>query len=141
MNDEGLNNLREAATSVFSATPVLFAYLYGSSALGIERPDSDMDFAVYLDDSVPVDHYLEHSLDVPSLFAKAGLSGVEIVVLNSAPLALVGRIIKQRKVIYSRDEPARVAFESLKYREFLDFDFHARQLDAQFLKDMAEGRR
>lgn len=46
-------------------------------------------------------------------------------------------------MIYSRDEPARVSFESLKYREFLDFDFHfhSRQLDTQFLKDMAERRR
>lgn len=141
MDDKEINQIREAAYRVLGATPVVFAYLYGSRAVGNERPDSDLDVAVYFDDSVPEDHYLDQSLTIASLLAEAGLSGAEVVVLNSAPLALIGRIIKQRKVIYSRDEPVRVTFESLKFREFLDFDFHARQLDSQFLKDMAEGRR
>jgi len=66
---------------------------------------------------------------------------VEVVVLNDAPLPLMGRAVKERTVIYSRDEPARVAFESLTIREFLDSEIHARPLDERFLRDIATGRR
>lgn len=71
MNDEGLTSLREASTRALGVTPVLFAYLYGSRALGNERPDSDLDVAVYLDDSAPADEYLQHSLTIPSLLAES----------------------------------------------------------------------
>jgi predicted nucleotidyltransferase len=43
--------LREAAELVFDQSPVCFAYLFGSAATGRDRPDSDIDVAVYLDPS------------------------------------------------------------------------------------------
>jgi uncharacterized protein len=65
---------------------------------------------------------------------------VEIVVLNEAPLPLAGRILRNRTVLYSRDEPARVRYESLTLRMFFDFEIHARPLAEELLKGIAEGR-
>jgi hypothetical protein len=69
------------------------------------------------------------------------VSGVEVLVLNGAPLPIRGRVVRQRVVIYSRDEPARVAFESRTLREFFDFQIHAAPMDEQMLRETADGRR
>jgi predicted nucleotidyltransferase len=45
--------LRESARAVFEAEPVLFAYLYGSRVTGRTHRFSDVDVAVYLEESVP----------------------------------------------------------------------------------------
>ena len=60
--------------------------------------------------------------------------------MSDAPLRLVGRVIQQRRVLYSCDEPARVRFESLKLRQF-DFELVMGPLDRRFLEDIASGRR
>lgn len=64
-----------------------------------------------------------------------------VVVLNDAPLPLSGRIRRQRQIIYSRDEPARVGYESRIARLFNDFEFHAAERDRVRLRAIAEGRR
>jgi len=44
-----------------------------------------------------------------------------VVVLNTAPTALTGRILQARQVIFDRDPFRRHLFESLALREFFDF--------------------
>jgi len=44
-------------------------------------------------------------------------------------------------VLFSRDEPFRVRFESRVLREFLDFQIHAAPMDLELLRATAEGRR
>lgn len=66
---------------------------------------------------------------------------VDLVLLDQAPLPLVGRALQSRIVIYSRDEPARVRFESRRLREFLDFQIKAEPLDRLLLAQIAAGRR
>lgn len=50
------------------------------------------------------------------------------------PPPLVGRVLQRRVVIYSRDEPARVRFESRRLRGFLDFQIRAEPLDRAVLE-------
>lgn len=127
---------------MFAGAPVWFAYLFGSVATGRDRPGSDADVAVYLDPSVASDLLLDVELELGrKLEEAAGAGPIDLVVMNAAPLALLGRILRDRLVIYSRDEPARVRFESRTFREFCDFDLHARELDRQLLRAIAEGRR
>src|SRR5919106_662417 len=45
--------LREAASQAFEGEPVIFAYLFGSQATGKTHARSDVDVAVYVEDSVP----------------------------------------------------------------------------------------
>ncbi len=141
MSRQTIERLREAADEAFGDTPVLFAYVFGSVARGNATATSDVDVAVYLDPAASADP-LNLSLELARRLAPAARPhNVEVVVLNDTPLPLTGRAVKERTVIYSRDEPSRVAFESLTVREFLDFEIHARPLDERFLRDIATGRR
>lgn len=135
--------LRDAAGDVFAATPVIFAYLFGSHARGDARHDSDVDVAVHVDDAVAVETRLDLGLQIAGeLTYRAAVGPIDgVVVLNDAPLRLVGRILADRQVIYSRDEVARVRFEVRMRTRALDFEPRAAALDRQLLRRMAAGDR
>jgi predicted nucleotidyltransferase len=108
---------------------VVFAYLFGGAGRGDLTPLSDVDVAVYLDESaVPVDARLEV---VGVVTSHLGTDEVDVVVLNSAPTALAGRILGSRRVILDREPFRRHRFESLALRQFLDFRIFEHQLLAQ----------
>ncbi|WP_337288948.1 nucleotidyltransferase domain-containing protein [Candidatus Methylomirabilis sp.] len=98
---------------------VMFAYLFGGAATSRLRPLSDVDVAVYLDDSVdPIEGRLKA---VGVVTTHLGTDEVDLVVLNTAPTVLTGRILQTRRVICDRDPFRRHRFESLVLREFFDF--------------------
>jgi uncharacterized protein len=97
--------------------------------------------AVYLEASVPRDRYLDYRLKLPALLEQARVGNVEVLILNDAPLPIRGRVIRDGKVLYSRDDAARVLYQSKTLREFFDFEIHSRPLDEKFLRDIAAGRR
>ena len=134
--------LREASHRELERSPVVLAYLFGSVATGRAREGSDVDVAVVLEPSLPPERYLELSLELARRLSTAsGVGGIEVVVLNDAPLPLRGRAVSERVVLFSRDEPFRVRFESRVLREFLDFQIHAAPMDLELLRATAEGRR
>ena len=137
-----LDRLRAVADEVFAGSPVLFAELYGSQATGRANTRSDVDVAVFVDSSTPADERLDLSLRLAGRLEQAlGVGPVEaLLVLNEAPLALAGRVLRDRQVFYSRDEPARVAYESRIFRQFIDFERHAEPLRQAHLRMLA-GRR
>lgn len=142
MDSELVSRLEHAALRVFAGTPVRFAYLFGSRAVGRPRPSSDVDVAVFLGGEVDRADGLGVRLGLARRLAtEAGEPDVDLVVLDHAPLPLVGRVLQSRIVIYSRDEPARVRFESLRLRQFLDFQIRAEPLDRLLLAEIAAGRR
>lgn len=130
-----------SAAAAFEGAPVLFAYLYGSQATGRARPDSDVDIAVYAAPDVPPERYLELRLRLPTPFQQVLRAEVEVVVLNEAPLALRGRVLREGVVIYARDESARVRFERLARNRFFDFQIHSVPLAERMLRDTARERR
>lgn len=112
---------------------VRFAYVFGGAARGKLRPLSDVDVAVYLDETAdPV----QARLDLIGVVTKhLGTDEVDLVVLNQAPTALLGRIVQSRRVIVDKDPFLRHRFESLALRTFLDFRiFEQRLLDARFAR-------
>lgn len=98
---------------------VLFAYLFGGAASGKLKPLSDIDLAVYL---VGAERFAEVKLD---LFEKLsdlfGTSEIDLVILNTAPVSLAGRIVQGRQVLVDKEPHQRHRFESLTLREFFDF--------------------
>lgn len=139
---EILARLREVAADVFDGEPVLFAYLYGSRATGRDRAGSDVDVAVYVDDTVANDDRLALSLRLAGrIEAQAGVAPVEaLLVLNDAPLALAGRVLHDRQLLHTRDEPTRIRFESRTFRQFHDFELHAEPMRRARLDAIAQGR-
>jgi uncharacterized protein len=135
-----LDKLREATATAFGDTPVIFAYLFGSQATGRTHRWSDVDIAVCMEPEWNGDR-LETMLDLAGrLEDSARVGKVEVLVLNGAPLRLQGRVIREGKIIYSRDEPGRVAWESRTFREFVDFEYHGRQMDLEYLRAISEGK-
>lgn len=140
--DVTYERLRTAAPHVFAAAPVVVAYLFGSRATGLARPDSDVDIAVLLRPEVDRNDYLDLGLRLArELATSTGLGDLDVVVLNDAPLVLRGRVVRDRKVLFSADESARVAYESGTTRVFFDFTLHSDRLDRELLARIADGRR
>lgn len=118
--------------AILEAQPaVRFAYLFGGAGRGDLRPLSDIDVAVYLDEAVdPVQARLAL---IGAVTKHLATDEIDLVVLNRAPTALLGRIRQSRRVIADKDAFLRHRFESLALRKFLDFRiFERRVLDARF---------
>jgi len=96
---------------------IIFVYLFGGLVKDKSNPLSDVDLAVYLKNTEESD-YLE-------LFSKItnalGTDEVDLVILNTAPLSLAGRILQNRKVLIDKNPFLRHRYESLILREFFDF--------------------
>ena len=137
---ELVDALRVAAVAELPALPVVFAYLYGSRARGAGRPDSDVDIGIAVAPGVDDPERLASRVaDV--LTARSGTGRIEVTVLDGAPIRFLGRVLRSRVVLYSRDEPARVEFESRLGRMADDVEVWAAQMDRELLAAIAEGRR
>jgi predicted nucleotidyltransferase len=98
---------------------VAFAYLFGGLARGARRPLSDVDIAVYLRGT---ESGAETKLELIGLLTDTlGSDEVDLVILNRAPVSLVGRILRQRRVLVDKEPRLRHLFESRMSREFFDF--------------------
>ena len=96
-----------------------FAYLFGSAARGFPRPLSDIDIAVFFEEG---SDFLDLKLDLLGKVNDClGTDEVDLVVLNTAPISLVGRILMKKKNLFCRNNFLRHDFESLSLRKFSDF--------------------
>jgi len=98
---------------------VVFAYLFGGLASGRVKPLSDVDIAVYVQDAGRLSEYKQDLFD--RLSHALGTSELDLVVLNTAPTSLVGRIIENRQVLADKEPFRRHAYESRTLRAFFDF--------------------
>lgn len=112
---------------------VVFAYLFGGAASGRLTPLSDVDVAVYLDETA--DPFAERIEVVHAVSAHLGTDEIDVLVLNTAPTALVGRVLGTRRVILDRDPFRRHRFESRALREFFDFRLFEHRLLARRARD------
>ena len=110
---------------------VVFAYVFGGMGAGRPTPLSDVDVAVYLAEGAdPLGTRLEV---VAKVTAHLRTDEVDVVVLNSAPAALLGRILATRRLLVDRDPFCRHRFESGALRESFDFRiFERRHLARRF---------
>ncbi len=124
------------------ALPVDFAYLYGSRTGDRSRTDSDLDVGIVLDADADADgSQAVASRVADALTAHSGLGGIEVTVLDGAPIRFLGRVLRSRVVLYSRNEPAGVEFESRIGRMADDVEVRASKMDRELLGAIAEGRR
>jgi uncharacterized protein len=118
--------------SYFHHVPsIIAAYLFGSFARGLQRPLSDVDIAVLLDDRggrtdrVPVIRALLQ--DLGRLLRK----DVHVLILNDASYLARLEALFRGRCVHVRDEEALVEFRMLSVSLFTDF--------APFL-DLSHGR-
>lgn len=114
---------------------VRFAYLFGSRAARRHHEASDADVALMpgdeltLRDRARLADRLADALRAPD---------VDLVMLDIASLELRGRAVQEGKLIFSADEPARVAFEVRTRSEYFDYLPTLREHTDRFLRQVAE---
>lgn len=103
---------------------IVFAYLFGGLARGKKGRLSDVDLAVYVKNP--------KSLKFLPLFRQLsqilGTDEIDLVVLNSAPISLSGRVLRNRQLLIDKDPFLRHRYESRILREFFDFTLRERQI-------------
>jgi predicted nucleotidyltransferase len=117
-------------SQVFERCPgVVFAYLFGGAGVGRLRPLSDVDLAAYVEETRDLVEGRPELLG--AVTAHLGTDKVELVVLNTAPISVTGRVLQTRRVIYDRDPCRRHRFEAGALREFFDFRIFEHRLLAR----------
>lgn len=115
-------SVRQAIADVFRPrTDVSAVYLFGSTARGEARPDSDVDIAV-LFDVAP-----RSALDGPRFVLEGELERalrrpVDLVVLNDAPVDLRIRVLRDGELLIDRNPVTRVAYEVRTRNEAFDLE-------------------
>lgn len=136
-----LERVRSVALAGMPGEPVAFAYLFGSQVTGYARVDSDADIAVLPARGLSAEQRAVLRNRLAEIVEPAARTEVDVVLLDEAPLPLRGRILSQRQVIYSADEPLRVRWESLTGRMYADSRIKLDLLDQDLLIETATGHR
>jgi predicted nucleotidyltransferase len=106
-----------------------FAYLFGSAATGTLTPRSDIDVAIYV--SPGADGQAVRLAVARAAARQLATDAVDVVLLNTAPISLSGRVLGSRRVIVERNSFARHAYESLTLRKFHDFRIREHRILAE----------
>lgn len=124
---------RVASDSLAEATAGLrragarFAFLHGSHAEGRAGPGSDLDVAGWWGGEAPP----PWEVDLPP--------GVDLLVLDRAPLELAGRVALRGQLLFDDDPPARVGWQARTRLQYLDEEGRQRALDRLFFRSTAGG--
>ncbi len=106
--DESLEAVTAEAVAALRQAGARFAYLHGSRATGQNRADSDIDVAAYFGGRPP------NSFDV--LLPP----GVDLLILDDAPLELAGRVAVGGRLLFEDDPVARVRWEAMTRKIYFD---------------------
>ena len=114
-----LSRIPDVKHILMEDTNIVFAYLFGGLTKSEVKPFSDVDLAVYIREK---DQLAEYKLRLFDKMTQAlGTSELDLIILNSAPISLTGRILQTRQVLVDKEPSLRHAYESLILREFFDF--------------------
>jgi predicted nucleotidyltransferase len=125
--DRRLAGLGDAIAA--SSSDVLFAYVFGSAATGGLTARSDVDIAIF---AAPGADGHAAQLSVARAAARQlGSDAIDVILLNTAPISLAGRVLRTRRVLLDREPFARHQYESVTARMFQDFRIREHRLLAQ----------
>ena len=122
--DRRLHGLGDAIGA--ASDDVVFAYLFGSAATGALTPRSDVDVAIFA--APGVDTHAVRLAVARACARHLGTDAIDVVMLNTAPISLAGRVLMTRRVLLDRDPHARHRYESLHARMFQDFRIREHRL-------------
>jgi len=118
MNLQETENLGQ---KIFSEkSEVLFAYLYGSFLK--TKFYEDIDIGIIIKDDFKPNVFYEAK--IAKQFEAAFKKNFDIRILNEMPLRFLYVLLKNSKLLFSRDDNQRVKFESRVLTEYLDLKPH-----------------
>lgn len=100
---------------------VLAAYLYGSMARGTTNEESDVDIGLLLKEGFSSEAL--YTARISGEIEKNMNTNMEIDVrvLNDKPITFQHQVLRDGREIFTRDERARVNFETEVYDRYLDY--------------------
>ena len=120
---------------------ILEAYLFGSHARGRAQPHSDIDVAVYVDDTRADDTGYGYRANLTTdLMAGLGSNDVDVVVLNRLPPLLYHRVLRDGERLLARDLRATTAREGRAISRYCDFVPQLAKMEAVRRSAAARGR-
>jgi predicted nucleotidyltransferase len=114
-----LSKIPGAASVLLQDDNVVFAYLFGGIARGGLLPLADIDIAVYVKETSGLIEFKLSLFD--RLAGVLGTAELALVIMNTAPVSLTGRILQNRETLVDKVPSLRHSYESLTLREFVDF--------------------
>ncbi|MDQ6839876.1 MAG: nucleotidyltransferase domain-containing protein [Actinomycetota bacterium] len=123
MDTEG----RDAVVDLLRRKGAHFAFVHGSRAGGEERVGSDLDVAAWW------------GADAPAPWDVGVADGTDLLILDSAPLELAGRVALHGVLLFDDDPPARVEWQARTRKIYLDEEDRQRRLDQLFLTSRGHG--
>lgn len=110
---------------------VLDAYLFGSTVTGGAQPHSDIDVAVYVDESRLDDSGYGYQAELTSVLMSAlGTNRLDVVILNKAPPLLYHRVLRDGMRVFARDLAKTTTREGDALSRYCDFVPHIARLEA-----------
>ncbi len=138
-NQNLIAHLRRILPDILCDMPVTLAYLYGSVAIEQALPVSDVDIALVLCRTGQRDgpvmsprERLDLEFAVEGVLEQQGILKPDVRVIDDMPLTFRGQVATHGIRLYSRDEVARVEFETHTWKEYLDFEPVARMMRQAF---------
>ncbi len=99
---------------------VLVGYLYGSTARGTARVDSDIDVAVVLKAGTRIPLRYPERLAILLEQALAGKRIVDVRILNETPVRFRFHVLKEGRRVFERNPRERVQFETYATQMYYD---------------------
>jgi len=98
----------QAVVSALQDQGAVFAFLHGSRVTGSAGPTSDVDVAAFF------------GTDPPPSFEVLLPEGVDLLVLDTAPLELAGVVALHGQLLFEDDVAARVQWQAMTPKIYLD---------------------
>jgi len=124
--------LEERITQVLRNAGARFAFVHGSRALDATPEPNwhrDLDVGAWWGEQHP-----------PAPWELSLPDGVDLLVLDDAPLELAGRVSLSGRLLFDDDPPARVRWQAQTRLVYLDEEPRQRELDRLYLSTRAHGR-
>ncbi len=121
-------SLREEAAHALRQAGAVFAFVHGSRASGSPRPDSDLDVAAWW------------LADPPQSFEVLLPAGADLLVLNTAPLELAGRVAVSGQLLFDDDSLARVNWVAQTRKIYFDERPRIERSHREFAESLRRGR-
>ncbi|HWB70834.1 MAG TPA: DUF5615 family PIN-like protein [Egibacteraceae bacterium] len=116
---------------------VLVAYLFGSSARGSSGPLSDVDVALLL---AATPHGIRRLELIGAVAGGVGSERTDVLFLTDAPVSVAYRVLRDGRLLLSRDDRARVRHWVRTVDRYLDMAPARRALERGLRSRLAEGR-
>ena len=109
-----------AAEDILREAGARFALVFGSQARGEGRPDSDVDVAAFFGAAPP------NSFDI--LLPSA----IDLLILDTAPLELAGRVALEGRLLFEDDHDLRIEWVARTRKVFLDERYRFERAHREF---------